>query len=253
MVFNLHEPMSPDQVILINKPYRWTSFDVVKKVKNVLEKNLPAKDGKRERLKVGHAGTLDPLATGLLILCTGKMTKSISVIQNAEKEYTGSLMLGSTTTSYDLETPVSETKEFAHTTNEMIDEAVEKFTGRIMQMPPAHSAVKINGVRAYQKARKGEVVELEAREVWIKKFEITSVELPRVDFIVVCSKGTYIRSLANDFGIALGCGAYLSSLSRSRIGDYLLQDAMTMESFINLYSSETTFPQQIASNRLFYF
>ena len=248
MVFNLHEPMSPDQVILINKPYRWTSFDVVKKVKNVLEKNLPLNNGKKSRLKVGHAGTLDPLASGLLILCTGKMTKSISGIQNAEKEYIGSFMLGSTTASYDLETAVSKTKEFSHTTNEMIHEAVEKFTGRIMQMPPAHSAVKINGVRAYHKARKGELVELEAREVWIKKFEITRIELPRVDFIVVCSKGTYIRSLANDFGIALGCGACLSSLSRSRIGDFFLKDALSMEGFISHYSTKTTFQQQIASN-----
>ena len=240
--------MLSDQVILIDKPIHWTSFDVVKKVKNVLEKSISPSEGKRISIKVGHAGTLDPLARGLLILCTGKQTKNISEIQNAEKEYIGSIVLGSVTASYDLETAVSEAKVFNHITEKMILNTVEKFTGKILQVPPAHSAVKVKGVRAYEKARRGQPVNLEPREIWIKKFEITGIELPRVDFIVVCSKGTYIRSLANDFGVALECGAYLSSLSRSRIGDYLLKDAMSLEDFISLYSSETTFQQQIASN-----
>ena len=239
--------MQSDHIILINKPLRWTSFDVVKKAKNVLVSNLPLKDGKRARLKVGHAGTLDPLATGLLILCTGNMTKMISQIQDAEKEYSGSFILGSTTASYDLEMEVSEPVSISHITEEMILDAREKFLGKILQVPPAHSAVKINGVRAYTKARKGQPVELEPKEVHIKDFEITRMDLPRVDFRVVCSKGTYIRSLANDFGEELGCGAYLSSLCRTRIGDYSLKHAKTMEDFISQCSSETKFPLQMIS------
>ena len=236
---HLHLMLSP-QIILIDKPFRWTSFDVVKKVKNVLSNNLPLQDGKKTQLKVGHAGTLDPLATGLLILCTGNETKKISVIQDAEKEYSGSFILGSTTPSYDLETEVSEGKSYDHITSAMIHEAVEKFKGKIQQVPPAHSAVKINGVRAYSKARKGQRVELEPKEVTIKEFVITNIEMPKVEFRVTCSKGTYIRSLAHDFGTFLGCGALLASLCRNRIGDYSLDNALSMEEFISKYSSETT-------------
>ena len=228
------------QIILIDKPLRWTSFDVVKKVKNVLEGNLPLKDGRKTQIKVGHAGTLDPLATGLLILCTGILTKKISEIQDAEKEYSGSFILGATTASYDLETEVSDVKSYSHITSNMVTEATEKFKGKILQVPPAHSAVKINGVRAYTKARKGQTIELEPKEVTIKEFVLTNIELPQIDFKVTCSKGTYIRSLAHDFGKLLGCGAYLSTLCRNRIGEYSLNDALSMEEFISKYRSETT-------------
>ena len=237
--------MSLDQIILINKPLRWTSFDVVKKVKNVLTNELYQKEGKKAWLKVGHAGTLDPLATGLLILCTGKMTRKISGIQDAEKEYSGSFVLGSTTASYDLETEKSEAVSISHLTEKMILDAVEKFKGKIQQIPPAHSAVKVDGVRAYTRARKGQLVELEAKEVHIRNFEITNIVLPRVDFIVVCSKGTYIRSLVHDLGSMLGCGAYLSSLCRDRIGEYSLVDSMSMDDFISKYSSETKLSLQM--------
>ena len=206
--------MSQNQIILINKPLRWTSFDVVRKVRNVLSKysgseektqtpnyKLPTKN-----YKVGHAGTLDPLATGLLVLCTGSFTKKISEIQGAEKEYTGTFTIGSITDSYDLETEVSAEKNYSHITEELIIKAVKKFTGKQFQTPPAHSAVKIGGIRAYTKARKGEDVEIAAKEVDINEFEIVAIDLPRIDIRVVCSKGTYIRSLAHDFGKELECG-----------------------------------------------
>ena len=204
------------ELLLINKPYNWTSFDVVGKIRNTL---------KPLKLKVGHAGTLDPLATGLLIVCTGKLTKQIDTFQAEEKEYTGTMILGATTPSYDMETEVDETFDSSNLTEKQIKATCAQFTGDIQQYPPAHSAVKINGERLYEKARRGEEVELRLRFVTVSEFEITRIDLPEVDFRVVCSKGTYIRSLVNDFGRALNNGAYLSALCRTRSGNFHLSNA----------------------------
>ncbi len=204
------------ELLLVNKPYEWTSFDVVGKLRNSF---------KPLKLKVGHAGTLDPLATGLLIICTGKMTKQIDTFQAEEKEYTGTMVLGATTPSYDMETAVAETFSTSNLTDEAIRSACEQFTGDIQQYPPAHSAIKVDGERLYEKARRGEEVELRLRNVTITSFEITRIALPEVDFKVVCSKGTYIRSLVHDFGKALNNGAYLSKLTRTRSGNFKLEDA----------------------------
>lgn len=209
------------EILLINKPLGWTSFDVVKKVRNTI----------REK-KVGHAGTLDPLATGLLILCTGKFTKRIDEIQGQEKEYTGIIRLGETTPSYDRETEVLETRAIDHLTEESIKEAAKTFVGTIEQVPPIYSAVQIDGKRAYTLARKGKDVELKSRTVTINAFDITSINGPEVEFRVVCSKGTYIRSLAHDLGQKLGVGAHLSKLERTRIGEYKLEDALTIEDIV---------------------
>lgn len=208
------------KAILINKPLHWTSFDAVRKIRNLIRIK-----------KVGHAGTLDPLATGLLIICTGKFTKKINEYQAQEKEYTGSFTLGATTPTYDLESEPQNFKSFDQVTKKLLDESVLKFTGEIEQTPPIHSAVKQQGKPVYLAARKGHDVKLEPRKVTIKEFEITSVEFPIVSFRVVCTTGTYIRSLANDFGEALGCGAYLSSLCRKRIGEFKLEEAMTIDTF----------------------
>jgi tRNA pseudouridine55 synthase len=213
------------ELLLINKPYRWTSFDVVGKLRNSF---------KPLKLKVGHAGTLDPLATGLLIVCTGKMTKQIDTFQAQEKEYTGTLVLGATTPSYDMETEPDQTFNISAITEEQVYAACPQFTGDIQQYPPAHSAVKIDGERLYEKARRGEEVELRIRHVIISAFEITRIELPEVDFRVVCSKGTYIRSLVNDFGKALNNGAYLSNLRRTRSGDFKIEDAWEIMELVNL-------------------
>jgi len=212
------------QLLLVNKPYKWTSFDVVGKLRNAF---------KPLKLKVGHAGTLDPLATGLLIICTGKMTKQIDSFQAEDKEYTGTMVLGSTTPTYDLESEPEAKFETAHLTDEQIKAATQQFTGDIQQYPPAHSAIKIDGERLYEKARRGEEVELRLRNVTIHEFEITRIELPEVDFRVVCSKGTYIRSLANDFGAALNNGAYLSRLRRTRSGNYRIEDAHEVMELVN--------------------
>ncbi|WP_374166829.1 tRNA pseudouridine(55) synthase TruB [Arcticibacter sp. MXS-1] len=202
----------PDgELLLVNKPYRWTSFDVVSKIRNAF---------KPLKLKVGHAGTLDPLATGLLIICTGKLTKKIDEFQAQEKEYTGTMVVGSTTPSYDLETEVDATYETSHLSEEMILEACKPFIGDISQFPPPHSAVKVEGERLYHKARRGEAVELRPRAITISAFEITRIALPEIEFRVVCSKGTYIRSLVHDFGKSLNCGAYLSRLRRTRSGEF---------------------------------
>jgi tRNA pseudouridine55 synthase len=208
-------------VLLIDKPYEWTSFDVVGKVRGLLRRKLGKKN-----IKVGHAGTLDPLATGLLILCTGKFTKKIDKYQAQEKEYTGTFYIGATTPCYDLEKPVDKHFPTEHITEEMIYEAARRFTGTIEQTPPLFSAVWIGGERAYEVARRGETAEVKTRTVSIPEFEITRIQLPEVDFRVVCSKGTYIRSLARDFGEALGSGAHLTKLCRTRIGSFRLQDAM---------------------------
>lgn len=204
------------ELLLINKPYKWTSFDVVGKIRNSL---------KPLKLKVGHAGTLDPLATGLLIICTGKLTKQIDTFQAEEKEYTGTMTLGASTPSFDMETEVDAEFPTDYLTEEEIYNATAQFTGDIEQYPPAHSAVKVNGERLYVKARLGEEVELRKRYVTVSEFEITRIALPEVDFRIVCSKGTYIRSLISDFGMALNNGAYLSKLTRTRSGNFLLSNA----------------------------
>jgi len=206
------------QVLLINKPFKWTSFDVVRKIRGMV----------RIR-KVGHAGTLDPLATGLLILCTGKFTKRINEYMSQEKEYTGTITLGATTPTYDLESEPRDFKPFEQISTADAEHATKKFIGEILQVPPAHSAIKKDGKRVYELARKGIEVELEPRRIVINEFEITSFQLPVIGFRVVCSTGTYIRSLAHDFGKELGCGGYLSSLCRTRIGSFTIEQSMNME------------------------
>jgi len=205
---------------LVNKPFRWTSFDVIRKIRNLIRIK-----------KVGHAGTLDPLATGLLIVCTGKFTKKINEYMAQEKEYTGTITLGATTPTYDLESEPQNFKPFDHISMEQLQKTAQSLTGSIFQIPPIHSAIKKEGKRVYELARKGVDVKLEARPVTISVFEITKPDLPNVEFRVVCSTGTYIRSLANDFGELLGCGGYLSSLCRTRIGNFLLKDALSIEKF----------------------
>ncbi|WP_343668275.1 tRNA pseudouridine(55) synthase TruB [Chitinophaga sp.] len=214
------------QVILINKPLTWTSFDVVRKIRNTT------------KAKTGHAGTLDPLATGLLICCTGKMTKKINEVQAQEKEYTGTFTLGAVTPTYDLESEPTDFKSLDGLTPEIIHAATKAFIGELQQLPPIHSAIKQNGKPIYELARKGVEVKVEPRKIFIKTFEITSIELPVVHFRVECSTGTYIRSLANDFGAALGVGGYMSSLCRTRIGEYKLEDAYGMEEFIEKVKNE---------------
>ncbi len=204
--------------MLVDKPLNWTSFDVVKKLKNAL--NLK---------KVGHAGTLDPLATGLLILCTGKKTKEIEKFQNLPKEYTGTLVIGQTTPSYDLETEPSPAVDITHINQEKLITTAARFTGEVWQTPPLFSAIKVKGKRAYTHARRGDTIKLASRKVQIDKFDILEVDFPAVKFRVVCAKGTYIRSLANDFGRELGVGAYLSELRRMRIGPYRVEEARSME------------------------
>lgn len=206
------------RVLLINKPFEWTSFDVVNKLRYKLKIK-----------KIGHAGTLDPLATGLLIICTGRMTKRIEEFMGLEKEYTGKFVLGKSTPSHDLETEVTEVKDVSTLTEEQILGATHALTGNISQLPPMHSAIKIGGKRAYAFARKGQDIELKHREVEVKEFEITNIALPEAAFRIVCSKGTYIRSIARDFGNALGVGAYLTDLRRTRIGSFRIEDAISIE------------------------
>lgn len=209
-------------VFLVDKPYKVTSFEVVNKLKIALRKTFP------DKIKVGHAGTLDPLATGLLIVCTGKKTKIIEQIQAQEKEYTGTFIVGSTTPCFDLEREIDFTFPTEHITENLINETAKKFLGKQIQTPPVFSAVKVNGKRAYDLARGGEeVIEVRSKEVDIKLFEITRIALPEIDFRVVCSKGTYIRSLARDFGLALNSGAHLGALRRTRTGEFKVEDAIT--------------------------
>ncbi|NNL16463.1 MAG: tRNA pseudouridine(55) synthase TruB [Flavobacteriaceae bacterium] len=215
------------KIILIDKPLNWTSFQVVNKLRWKIRKTYNLK-----KIKVGHAGTLDPLATGLLIICTGKMTKQIDTFQGQDKEYTGTLFLGSTTPSYDLETEVDRTFKTDHITEELIHGTTEEFIGTIEQYPPIFSAIKKDGKRLYEFARAGEDVKIKPREVTIKEFEITKIANTQVYFRVVCSKGTYIRSLAHDFGKALNSGAYLSSLRRTKIGEFNVENAQSIEEFI---------------------
>ena len=216
------------KVILIDKPLNWTSFQVVNKLRWKIKTVFNLK-----KIKVGHAGTLDPLATGLLIICTGKMTKQIDLFQGQEKEYTGTMTLGNTTPSFDMETQVDKSFPTDHITKDLIHETTKNFIGTINQYPPVFSAVKKDGKRLYEFARAGEEVEIKPREITIHEFEIIKVEKKILSFRVVCSKGTYIRSLAHDFGKAMDSGAYLSSLRRTRIGEFHVQDAQSIEDFIN--------------------
>ena len=210
-------------LLLIDKPLEWTSFDVVKKIRNLIKKKLQIK-----KIKVGHSGTLDPLATGLLIVCTGKFTKRIEKIQGQEKTYTGQFTLGATTPSFDRETKASHTFDTAHITKQLLEETAKQFVGEIKQIPPIFSALKKDGKRLYDFARKNEEVEIKERKVMVHSFEITDINFPEVSFKISCRKGTYIRSIANDFGRALNSGAYLSKLCRIKIGEYNLKDALSL-------------------------
>ncbi|WP_142784232.1 tRNA pseudouridine(55) synthase TruB [Changchengzhania lutea] len=216
------------QVLLIDKPLKWTSFQVVNKLRWEIRQHFKIK-----KIKVGHAGTLDPLATGLLVICTGKMTKQIDTFQGQLKEYTGTFVLGSTTPSYDLETEVNGTFPADHITEDLIHKTTALFIGEIQQYPPVFSALKKDGKRLYEFARAGEDVKIEPRTVHIQEFEITKIDGLQIDFRVACSKGTYIRSLAYDFGKALNSGAHLSALRRTKIGDFNVEKAETIEGFIN--------------------
>ncbi|MDP6922376.1 MAG: tRNA pseudouridine(55) synthase TruB [Lutibacter sp.] len=215
------------QVLCIDKPLKWTSFQVVNKLRWHLKKTFNIK-----KIKVGHAGTLDPLATGLLIICTGKFTKKIDSYQAQVKEYTGELTLGATTPSYDLETAVDKTFPTNHISAELIRAATHEFMGDITQIPPMFSAIKKDGKRLYELARQGKTTEVKARTIRIEAFEITAIDLPRVRFRVRCTKGTYIRSLAHDFGKALGSGAHLSELRRTQIGNFRVEQAQQIADFI---------------------
>ena len=214
------------EIILIDKPLDWTSFQVVNKIRWLIRSTFGIK-----KIKVGHAGTLDPLASGLLILCTGKMTKSIEQFMGQEKEYTGTFTLGATTPSYDLETEIDNTFPTDHITEELLHNTLDQFVGTIDQYPPVFSALKKDGKRLYEFAREGIEVEIPTRKVNIRSFELTQKAIPKVDFKVICSKGTYIRSLANDFGKALNSGAHLSALRRTRIGEFNIEQAVSIEDF----------------------
>ncbi len=221
------EDFQNGQIVLIDKPLHWTSFQVVNKLRWEIRSAFKIK-----KIKVGHAGTLDPLATGLLVICTGKMTKQIDTFQGQIKEYTGTLVLGSSTPSFDLETEIDQTYPTEHITKELIHSATSQFVGDIQQVPPVFSALKKDGKRLYEFARAGEDVEIPSRSVHISEFEITSIEGLNINFRIVCSKGTYIRSLANDFGKALKSGAHLSVLRRTKIGDFDVAASLSPEEFI---------------------
>ena len=216
------------QVLMIDKPLNWTSFQAVNKLKYALINQV----GLPKKFKIGHAGTLDPLATGLLLVCTGKFTKKISELQGQIKEYTGTFFVGATTPSYDLETEIDQRFEINHIDEALINEAVKTFLGEIDQKPPIYSAIKKDGVRLYEHARAGETVEIASRKTTIYEFEITRINLPEIDFRIKCSKGTYIRSIAFDFGKTLNSGAYLTALRRTKIGDYDVNEALNIEKFV---------------------
>lgn len=216
------------KLLLIDKPLNWTSFQVVNKIRWLIRNKFSLK-----KIKVGHAGTLDPLATGLLIICTGKMTKEISKFQIQTKKYTGTFLLGTTTPSYDLETEPNKTFPLDHVTEDLITKSVQKFIGKIKQKPPIFSAIKKNGKRLYESARRGEDVIIEDREIEIFSFNILKIDIPNIDFEVECSKGTYIRSLANDFGKELSSGATLTKLKRTKIGEYSVDKSISIDKFIN--------------------
>tara|TARA_B110001450_G_scaffold5133_1_gene5365 strand:- start:7528 stop:8232 length:705 start_codon:yes stop_codon:yes gene_type:complete len=222
------------QVLLIDKPINWTSFQAVNKIRWHIKQRFGIK-----KIKVGHAGTLDPLATGLLIVCTGKQTKQINIYQGQIKEYTGTFIIGATTPSYDLETDIDEKFSTTHISDELLHKTTKQFIGDIEQKPPIFSAIKKDGKRLYEFARKGETVEINARTVRVLEFEITKINLPQVEFRVVCSKGTYIRSLAFDFGFALNSGAHLSALRRTKIGDFSIEKGLSIEDFIDQLEADS--------------
>ncbi len=233
----MQDPENPylkGQVLLIDKPLEWSSFQVVNKLRWLIRKEYQLK-----KIKVGHAGTLDPLASGLLIICTGKETKNITTYQAQEKEYTGTITLGATTPSYDLETEVDQTFPIDQLTEDLIHATTAQFTGEIQQKPPIFSAIKKDGKRLYELARAGETTEIKSRTVTIHDFQITRIELPQVDFKISCSKGTYIRSIAHDFGAALNNGGHLTALRRTAIGNYRVENAMSIESFEELVKSNS--------------
>tara|TARA_B100000941_G_scaffold281623_1_gene249269 strand:- start:491 stop:1162 length:672 start_codon:yes stop_codon:yes gene_type:complete len=220
------------ELILIDKDINWTSFDVVSKIRNFIKKKFNLK-----KIKVGHAGTLDPLATGLLIICYGKMTKEIDRFIGLDKSYSGKMIIGSSTPSYDLETKPNVFYQTDHINEKLIYDKADEFTGEIMQKPPIFSAVKKNGVRSYKLARKGEQVNLQERKITIRDFKITEINFPELSFEVNCSKGTYIRSLINDFGKALKSGAHLTELRRTKIGEFSVNDSLKIMDFIKTFKS----------------
>jgi tRNA pseudouridine55 synthase len=224
------EDFQNGQILLIDKPLNWSSFQAVNKLKYALINKV----GLPKKFKIGHAGTLDPLATGLLLVCTGKFTKRISELQGQAKEYTGTFYIGATTPSYDLETEIDENFPISHIDEDLIHETVKQFLGEIDQKPPIYSAIKKDGVRLYEHARAGETVEIATRKTTIHEFEITRIALPEIDFRIVCSKGTYIRSLAYDFGKALQSGSHLTALRRTKIGDYNVDNAVDVTIFESL-------------------
>ncbi|MBB4119404.1 tRNA pseudouridine55 synthase [Mesonia hippocampi] len=228
MSYFTEEDFKNGQILLFDKPLHWTSFQLVNKVRWLIRKTYGIK-----KIKVGHAGTLDPLATGLLIICTGKYTKKIPELQGQIKTYTGTFTMGATTPSYDLETEIDQHYPTAHLHADLLHEATQNFIGEISQYPPVFSALKKDGKRLYEYARKGQDVEIEARKVEISDFTLSKIQLPEISFEVTCSKGTYIRSLAHDFGKATKSGAHLSALRRTKIGDFLVSNALTLETFSN--------------------
>ena len=217
------------EILVIDKPYRWTSFDAVKRLRGAVQRRLNAK-----RFKVGHAGTLDPLATGVLLVCTGRATKRIAELQEGMKEYVAEITFGATTPSYDLEKEIDATYPWEHITPELIAETVPTFQGHLMQVPPVFSAVKVDGKRAYNYARKGKEVEIKAKPLEIKELEVLNWEAPKLTLRVLCSKGTYIRALARDLGEAMNSGAHLTALRRTRVGDYTIDDAMSLDKALEL-------------------
>lgn len=233
------EEFQNGQVLLIDKPLHWTSFQAVNKLKWILKSELGLK-----KIKIGHAGTLDPLATGLLLVCTGKFTKRIEELQGQPKEYTGTFYIGATTPSYDLETDIDDTYPTNHITDNLVRETTKQFMGEIDQKPPIFSAIKKDGVRLYDHARAGQTIEIASRKTTIYEFEITRIAIPQVDFRVVCSKGTYIRSLAYDFGKALWSGAHLTALRRTRIGNFEIKDATDITAFVDSIARTASSAQQ---------
>lgn len=226
------------EIIGIDKPLGWTSFDAVKRVRGAIQRRLHVK-----KFKVGHAGTLDPLATGVLIVCTGRATRLIEALQDGDKEYVATIRLGATTPSFDLETKIDKEYPWQHITREQILEVIPSFTGKIMQVPPVFSAVKVEGKRAYNLARKGKEVELKAKPLEIKEMELTRCELPEIELRIVCSKGTYIRALARDIGEALGSGAHLSALRRTRVGKIAVENCLSIdEAIAGISECELSFP-----------
>lgn len=231
------------EILVIDKPYRWTSFDAVKRLRGAVQRRLNAK-----RFKVGHAGTLDPLATGVLLVCTGRATKRIAELQEGMKEYVAEITFGATTPSYDLEKEIDATYPWEHITPELIAETLPKFQGHVMQVPPVFSAVKVDGKRAYNYARKGKEVEIKAKPLEIKELEVLGWEAPKLTLRVLCSKGTYIRALARDLGEAMNSGAHLTALRRTRVGDYTIDDAMSLDQALELIKDgPVEFPDELTA------